>query len=127
MKTPTHIPPLIEKAAVPTWQQRRCDMLETTTIRRVVLIAAAAVEQAVLREVERLGFLAYSSVRCAGRGSPDTVHDVFSESSHVRIEALGSDDLAHQLLQYVDDSNLSRFSVVCFMDSVQVSASAALA
>lgn len=102
-------------------------MFETVLIRRVVLIADATAERSACGEIERLGFLAYSSVRCSGGGLRGAVQDVFSESSHVRIEALGSSEQVRRLMQYVDDELSRRHAVVCFTDSVEVSACTAAA
>ncbi len=102
-------------------------MLDTVTVRRVVLIADSAVEQIICREVERLGFLAYSSVHCSGGGSRSVIPDIFSATSHVRIEALGSPDLVRRLMRFVDDHLARRYSIVCFTDAVEVSASTAAA
>jgi hypothetical protein len=100
---------------------------ETVTIQRIVVITDAAVEHVVLREIERLGFLAYSSVRCTGRGLRRVVEHVFAETSHVRIEALGSQDDVRRLMHYVAGGPLNHSSIVCFSDSVEVSECAAVA
>lgn len=95
-------------------------MLNTELFRRVVLVIDTAVEQVVLREIERIGFLAYSSVHCASSGPRKSTDDAFFGSSHVRVEALGTTDQAMQLLRVADTPTLSQFSIVCFMDAVQV-------
>lgn len=102
-------------------------MLGTVTTRRIVVIAEAGSERAVVQEIERLGFLAYSSVRCLGRGARRVVDNVFAEPSHVRIEALGSLEKVRQLMHFAANGPVSRSSIVCFADSVEVSENAAVA
>lgn len=95
-------------------------MSDPEVLRRIVLIAECAAEGVLLREIERLGFSAYSSVNCVGRGARATVDDVFAKSSHVRIEALGSELTIQQLKWIIQDELDGRFSVTYFTDLVEV-------
>ncbi len=95
-------------------------MHEVQITNRIVLMAESAAEQRLIREIERLGFTAYWTVHCTGRGARNIVHDVFAESSHVRIEALGPRHLAQQLSQFVREE-MSQFSITCFKDVVDIS------
>ena len=95
-------------------------MQEVHITNRIVLMAESAAEAPIVREIERLGFTAYWSLNCTGRGGRAIVHDVFTDSTHVRIEALGPRFIAQQLLQFVREK-LSHFSITCFTDLVDVS------
>lgn len=99
-------------------------MLET--VPRVVLIADAAIEERLLHEIERLQFPLCSSVPCSGHGpcfAHD--HDRFASHSHVRIEAIGSTELVRQLLRIIHHYPFDRFSLACFVDTIQLSGCAA--
>ena len=95
-------------------------MQEVHITNRIVLVAESGAEEPLIREIERLGFTAYWSVNCTGRGTRAIVPSLFAESSHIRIEALGPRYLAQELLQFVRDE-MSRFSITCFTDLVDVS------
>lgn len=95
-------------------------MVGSRVLQRVILIADVAAEELLIREIERLRFVAFASVNCSGRASQPAVDDVFMPSSHVRIEALAPAFLVEQLVQFVQD-RMSRYSVTCFTDSVEVS------
>lgn len=88
--------------------------------RRVVLIADASLEQALLQEIESLRFDAYSSVPCAGRTARSGIDYVFSATSHVRIEALGSPLSVQRLMHLVSEGALGRFGVACFSDAIEM-------
>lgn len=94
-------------------------MPEVNITNRIVLIAESAAEKLLVEEIERLSFTAFWSVNCTGRASRAIVSNVFDQSSHIRIEALGPRFLVEQLLQFVKDE-LSRFSIVCISDLVDV-------
>ena len=95
-------------------------MCRTVAMRRVVLIADCRLEELLLAEIERLGFLMHNRVDCCGKGGKDVFSDGFSGRSRVRIEALGTRDIAVELLDFVQQPELRRYSIVSFMDVVEV-------
>lgn len=102
-------------------------MVHGVTIRRIVLIADAAVEGALVREIERLECTAYTSVHCAGRTARGVMDDGFSGTSHVRVEVLAEIDAIRSLAWFVHEGPLSRYSIVSFVDTVDILECAAVA
>lgn len=102
-------------------------MVDLVPFRRVVLIADVAVEDALLEEIERLGFVTYTSTHCVGRTSHGVVDDPFVRGvNYVRIEALGSTESAEELMQFVQQGVLSHYSITCYRDVVEASFCASL-
>lgn len=102
-------------------------MVEGVSVQRMVLVADSAVESLLIHEIERLGCIAYSSVHCAGRGARGVMDDDFSSSTHVRIEVLGDEVTLRRLARFVHEGPLSRYSIVSFVDSVEMHACVAVA
>ncbi len=94
-------------------------MFATVSIRRVVLVADAFLEERLLDRIEKMGFLAQSSVECTGRDSRRLAEDVLSRG-RVRIEALGTADIARELMKYISDGAFQGHSISCYMDSVEM-------
>lgn len=95
-------------------------MCSTVAMRRVVVIVDAVLEQLLVEEIERLGFIVHTRADCVGRGARDVLQDGFSGRERVRFEAIGTRDIALDLMEFVQQPELRRYSIVTFMDVVEM-------
>lgn len=105
--------------------RREDSVCSTVVLRRVVVIADAVLEDDIQTLIAQMGFLAQSSVDCSSR-SLGSVADNGLSKGRVRIEALGTADIARELMRNINDGAFRGHSIFTYLDSVEVDERVAL-
>jgi nitrogen regulatory protein P-II 2 len=95
-------------------------MCNTIAMQRVVLIADSVLEQRLVSEIERLGFVLHTRADCNGQTARAVMRDEFAGREHVRLEAIGTRDVALDLMDFVQQVELRRYAITTYMDVVEM-------
>lgn len=92
------------------------------TERRILLtvITEAVVEQALLRDFDRLGVRGYTVSDARGRGSRGVRDAAWDEAANIRVEVICPRALAESLLQHVQDRYYANYAMVAFLQDVEI-------
>ncbi|MGQ0635049.1 MAG: P-II family nitrogen regulator [Planctomycetaceae bacterium] len=89
-------------------------------VRRVTVVADAALEQMLLEEFVRVGAKGYTCVDCRGRGGHEGIEDPFSGSSRVRIETVVQPDTANRIVAYLSSPEFDSHALFTTVEAVHV-------
>lgn len=95
-------------------------MVEMKTIRRVTVVAEAALEGELLRNFLRLGARGYTVLPCRGKGRHEIVSDPYTGISTIRFELLVTDKTADDIIQYLHGSKFRHHALVVCVEHVEV-------
>lgn len=91
------------------------------TVRRVTIIADAALEKQLLDQIVKLGAKGFTCQDCRGRGEHEVFEDPWTGASRVRIETIVQPAVADQIMDYVHQPQLLNQAVTACLETVQVS------
>lgn len=93
-----------------------------STEKRTVLtvITEAAIEQVLLRDLERLGVRGYTVSDARGHGSRGVRDAAWEEVANIRIEVICPRILAEAVLSHIQASYYANYGMVAFLHDVEV-------
>ena len=86
----------------------------------LTIITEAAIESAVLRELEKLGARGYTVSDARGRGHRGIRDAAWNEAANIRIEVVCSRALAEAALEYVQARFYENYAMIAFMQEIEV-------
>lgn len=86
----------------------------------LTIITEAAIETAVLRELEKLGARGYTVSDARGRGHRGIRDAAWNEAANIRIELICSRALAETALEYVQARFYENYAMIAFMQDIEV-------
>ncbi len=94
--------------------------LVTETRTLLTLITEAAIEQSLLRDMDRLGIRGYTVSDARGRGSHGVRDGMWDEAANIRIEVICSRAQAESVLMHVKARYYSDYAMVTFLHEVEI-------
>ena len=96
--------------------------MTVSTEKRMLLtvITEAAVEQTLLRDLERLGVRGYTVSDARGRGSRGVRNAAWSEAANIRIEVICPRLQAETLLDHIQKRYYADYAMVAFLLDVEI-------
>jgi nitrogen regulatory protein PII len=86
----------------------------------LTVITEAAIEQTLLREVERLGVKGYTVWDARGRGSRGTRDGSWEETANIRIEVICPRTQAEAVLGHLQERYYADYAMVGFLQDVEI-------
>jgi nitrogen regulatory protein PII len=86
----------------------------------LTVITEAAVEESLLRDLDKLGVSGYTVSDARGRGSRGVRNAAWKEAANIRIEVICNRALAESVLSYLHAHYYVNFAMVSFMQDVEV-------
>ena len=84
------------------------------------VITEAAIEDAVLKDFDRLGVKGYTVSDARGRGTRGLRDGAYDGAANIRIEVICTRTLAEQLLLHVQATYYANYAMVAFLQEVEV-------
>ena len=94
--------------------------LQTEKRALLTVITEAAIEQTLLRDLERLGVLAYTVSDARGRGSRGVRDAAWGEAANIRIEVICARAQALAVLGHVQARYYADYAMVAFLQEVEI-------
>lgn len=86
----------------------------------ITLITEAVIEDALLRDLDKLGVRGYTVSDARGRGSRGVRDAAWDEAANIRIEVICGRPLAEQVLQHVQERYYANYAMVAFLQDVEI-------
>lgn len=86
----------------------------------LTVITEAAIEQALLRDLERLGVRGYTVSDARGRGSRGVRDAAWEEAANIRIEVICSRVQADAVLGHLQARYYADYAMVAFLQEVEI-------
>ena len=86
----------------------------------LTVITEAAVEQTLLRDLDRLGVRGYTVSDARGRGSRGVRDAAWGEAANVRIEVICPRALAESALGHLQDRYYADYAMVAFLHDIEI-------
>jgi nitrogen regulatory protein PII len=86
----------------------------------LTIVTEAVIEQALLRELERIGVKGYTVSDARGKGSRGVRDAAWSEAANIRIEIICSNEQAHSVLEQLHARYFDNYAMVAFIQEVDV-------
>lgn len=86
----------------------------------LTVITEAAVEQALLRDLERLGVRGYTVCDARGRGSHGVRDAAWDEAANIRIDVICARAQAESVLEHIQARYYNDFAMVAFLHEVEI-------
>ena len=94
--------------------------LQTEKRALLTVITEAAIEQILLRDLERLGVRGYTVSDARGRGSRGVRDAAWSEASNIRVEVICPRAQAEVLLEHVQARYYRDYAMVAFLADIEI-------
>ncbi len=94
--------------------------LTTETRTLLTVITEAAVEDSLVRELDKLGVHAYTVSDARGRGSRGIRDATWKEVGNIRIEIICSRSLAESALRHIQDRYFANYAMVAYLHDVEI-------
>jgi nitrogen regulatory protein PII len=94
------------------------DHLENRTL--LTIITEAAVEHALLKDLEKLGIKGYTVSDVRGRGSRGVRDATWGEAANIRVEVICQRELALKALQFIQEKFYQNYAMISFLQDVEV-------
>ncbi len=94
--------------------------LSTENRTLITVITEAAIEDALLRDLDNLGVRGYTVSDARGRGSRGVRDAAWEEAANIRIEVICSRILAESVLNHVQVRYYTNFAMVAFLQDVEI-------
>ncbi len=94
--------------------------LQTEKRMLVTVITEAVVEQALLRDFDRLGVRGYTVSDARGRGARGVRDAAWDEAANIRIEVICARPLAETLLAHVQERYYANYAMVAFLHEIEI-------
>ncbi len=86
----------------------------------LTVITEAALEEALLRDFDRLGVRGYTVSDVRGRGSRGVRDAAWNEAANIRIEVICPRSLAESLLQHLQAHYYANYAMITFLQEIDV-------
>ncbi len=86
----------------------------------ITVITEAAVEDTLLRDLDKLGVRGYTVSDARGRGSRGVRDAAWEEAANIRIEVICSRTLAESVLNHVQARYYANYAMVAFLQDVEI-------
>ena len=86
----------------------------------ITVITEAAIEDALLRDLHKLGVSGYTVSDARGRGSRGVRDAAWGEAANIRIEVICSRTMAESLLNQVQTRYYANYAMVAFLQDVEI-------
>jgi nitrogen regulatory protein PII len=94
--------------------------MELHTRRLVTIITEAALERALLAELEVLGARGYTITDARGKGSRGVRRSDWAEQGNIRVEVICDSELADRIAERVRDRFYDHYAMILFQQDVGV-------
>jgi len=94
--------------------------MELHTRRLVTIITEAALERALLAELEALGARGYTITDARGKGSRGVRRSDWAEQGNIRVEVICDGELAGRIAERVRDRFYDHYAMILFQQDVGV-------
>lgn len=95
-------------------------MMERPTRTLLTVITEAALEAALLRDIERLGAHGYTVTDARGKGSRGVRDAGWEASSNIRVEVLCDTTTAESIAAHLQQHYYANYAMILFMSEVNV-------
>lgn len=86
----------------------------------LTVITEAALEEALLRDFDRLGVRGYTVSDVRGRGSRGVRDAAWNEAANIRIEVICPRNLAEEALSHLQLNYYANYAMITFMQEIDV-------
>ena len=93
-------------------------MTEKRTL--LTVITESAIEETLLKDLEKLGVNGYTVSDARGRGGRGVRDAMWNEVSNIRIEVICTRVLAENLLNYIQSHYYANYAMVAFLHDVEI-------
>ena len=93
-------------------------MTEKRTL--LTVITESAIEETLLKDLEKLGVNGYTVYDARGRGGRGVRDAMWGEVSNIRIEVICTRVLAENLLNYIQSHYYANYAMVAFLHDVEI-------
>ena len=91
---------------------------ETRTL--LTVITESAIEETLLKDLEKLGIRGYTVSDARGRGGRGVRDATWGEVSNIRLEVICSRTLAEAVLSYIQSHYYANYAMVAFLHDVEI-------
>ena len=95
------------------------NIMQTTTVKLVTIIAEGVLESRLLDEIKGLGARGYTVSEVRGRGTRGITAS-FWEGHQIKIELVVNAAVAEQILKHLESHYFTDYAVIAYMQSVDV-------
>jgi nitrogen regulatory protein P-II 2 len=93
--------------------------MQTTVMKRVVIIGDSDVQYRLVKEISALGATGYTHYPVRGEGARG-LRPRHAESGNIKIEVIATSEVAHRILEYVAKHYFENYAMIAFIDDVEV-------
>jgi nitrogen regulatory protein PII len=86
----------------------------------LTVITEAAVEESLLRDLDKLGVSGYTVTDARGRGSRGVRNAAWKEAANIRIEVICNRALAESVVSYLQTHYYANYAMVSFKQEVEI-------
>lgn len=86
----------------------------------ITIVTEAVIEQALLRDLDRLGVRGYTVSDARGKGSRGVRDAAWDEAANIRIEVICARTLAEELLRHLQARYYADYAMIAFLAEVDV-------
>jgi nitrogen regulatory protein PII len=86
----------------------------------LTVITEAAIEQTLLRDLQRLGVRGYTVSDARGRGSRGVRNAAWAEAANIRIEIICPRAQAESVLEHMQQRYYANYAMVAFLADVEI-------
>jgi hypothetical protein len=86
----------------------------------ITVITEATIEDALLRDLDKLGIRGYTVSDSRGRGSRGVRDAAWDEVANIRVEVICSRTLAESVLNHVQARYYTNYAMVAFLQDVEI-------
>jgi nitrogen regulatory protein PII len=90
------------------------------TRRMVTIVTEAALERALVAELEALGVKGFTITDARGKGSRGTRQSDWVQEGNIRVEVICDPALAERIAEHVRDRFYANYAMILFMQDVSV-------
>lgn len=94
--------------------------LMTETRILLTVITESAIEETLLKDLEKLGVRGYTVSDARGRGNRGIRDATWGEVSNIRLEIICSSDLAEVAIQHLQNHYYANYAMVAFLQDVEI-------
>ncbi len=93
-----------------------------TTEKRTLLtvITESAIEEALLKDLQKLGVSGYTVTDARGRGTRGVRDATWGEVSNIRLEVICARALAETVLNHIQQHYYANYAMVAFLNDVEI-------
>ena len=86
----------------------------------LTVITESAIEETLLKDLDKLGVHGYTVSDARGRGGRGVRDAMWGEVSNIRLEVICQRDLAEAVLNYIQNHYYDNYAMVAFLHDVEI-------